>query len=299
MLKKMSYALFGIGALGFAGGYWLIDHVLPYAILQPQRNTPSITPADYGLNYEHLRLPVEDTIELDAYYIPNPDQARANLIMLHGIGSCKEVYLGIVPELIKLGYNVLLWDQRAHGRSGGRFTTYGAKEKLDVSKGVDWLAGRAPGVPTGIYGNSMGGAVALQSLAHDERLRFGLIESTFTNLPEITQAYGERLSGLPLPRWLTDRVLNRAGEIAGFAPFEIRPVDAAVDITQPVQLIHGDGDLNISVSHAHLLFAALGSADKDLHIVPGGDHADLWEVGGNRYKEVYFGFLRRVVEAQN
>lgn len=295
MLKKMAYALFGISALGVAGGYALTDHVLPYAILQPQRRVVSTTPADYGLAYEHVRLPVEDTIELDAFYIPTPGQARANLIMLHGIGSCKEVYLGIVPELSKMGYNVLLWDQRAHGKSGGRYTTYGAKEKLDVSKGVDWLAERAPNVPTGIYGNSMGGAVALQSLAHDRRLRFGLIESTFTNLPEITQAYGKRLSGLPLPRWLTNRVLRRGGEIAGFAPFEIRPVDAAVAITQPVQLIHGDADLNINVSHAHLLFAALGSADKDLHIVPGGDHADLWEVGGNSYKDVYFGFLRRMV----
>ena len=275
---------------------WVMAHfVLPYAIITPYRSTSAENPGRYGLAFEHFTLEGADTAKLDAFYVPATAPARANLIMLHGIGSCKEVYSGILPKLTAMGYNILLWDQRAHGKSTGGHTTYGAKEKLDVRAGVDWLAARGEDLPTGIYGNSMGGAVALQALAVEPRLRFGLVESTFSNLPDITQAYGQRLSGLPLPRFLTDYVLRRAGKIAGFAPFKIRPVDAAVDITQPVQLIHGDADRNINVSHAHLLFAALASEDKQLHLVPGGDHADLWNVGGNAYKDVYFGFLRRMI----
>ena len=276
--------------------WYVIHHILPYTILRPYRRRLEVTPADYGLAFEAVTLNGAGGVSLDAAFLPCPTPGRATLIVLHGIGSCKEVYYPMLPDILKLGYHVLLWDQRAHGKSGGTFTTFGAFERLDVRAGVDWLATRVPGVPTGIYGNSMGGAVALQSLAGDRRLRFGLIESTFTDLPTITQAYGHRLSGWPLPKWSTDLVLRRAGKIAGFHPFTIRPVDAAVDITQPVQLIHGDADGNIHVGHVHLLFAALASTDKRLHVVAGGDHADLYSVGGKAYRRVFFGFLRDMIE---
>jgi len=274
-------------------GYVLTTYVLPYTILQPGLRTGDATPGEYGLPYEHFQFHVGDSIDLDAFYVPAAGVARVNFIMLHGVGSCKEVYLSSVAELVALGYNVLLWDQRAHGKSGGKYLTYGYYEKHDVSKAIDWLEDKAPGLPTGIYGNSMGGAVALQSLAHDPRLRFGLIESTFTDLPAVANAYGRRMSGLPLPGWLTDYVLTRAGKIAGFDPFSVRPLAAARNITQPVMHIHGDADANIDVSHAHALFGALASEDKQLYIVAGGDHADLWDVGGEGYREVWFGFLRR------
>lgn len=281
-------------AFALLAGYLMATYVLPYAILQPGHRTGDATPGNYGLPYEHFRFNVGEAIELDTYYVPASKVAsRSNLIMLHGVGSCKEVYLSSVAELAKTGYNVLLWDQRAHGKSGGKYLTYGYYEKYDVSKAIDWLEAKAPGLPTGIYGNSMGGAVALQSLANDSRLRFGLIESTFTDLPAVANAYGRRMSGLPLPVWLSDYVLTRAGEIANFDPFTVRPIDEVARITQPILHIHGDADANINVAHAHALFAALASEDKQLYIVAGGDHADLWEVGGMGYRNTWFDFFRR------
>jgi len=275
------------------GGFLLARNVLPYAILQPGHKTGDQTPADHGFPYEHFKLQATDSIRLDAFFVPAVGVGRANLIMLHGVGSCKEVYLGSVAELAKIGYNVLLWDQRAHGKSGGQYLTYGYFEKNDVSLAIDWLDTKTAGLPTGIYGNSMGGAVAIQSLANDARLKFGLIESTFIDLRTVANAYGQRMGGVPLPFWLSDYVLTRAGKIADFEPFSVRPVDAATQVTQPILHIHGDADANINVSHAHALFAAYSSKDKQLYIVENGDHADLWEKGGVGYREVWFGFLRR------
>lgn len=278
------------------GGYFLANYVLPYAILQPGHKTGDQTPGNYGLPYEHFRFQPEDGIELDAFYVPAVGPAKANFIMLHGVGSCKEVYLGSVAELAKTGFNVLLWDQRAHGKSGGKYLTYGYYEKNDVSRAVDWLETKVPGLPTGIYGNSMGGAVAIQGLAHDARLQFGLIESTFTDLRSVTNAYSRRMSGVTLPFWLTDYVLTQAGKIADFDPFSVRPVAAATRVTQPIMHIHGDADANINISHARALFAAYASPDKQLYVVKNGDHADLWEKGGEGYRDTWFGFLRRMPE---
>lgn len=276
--------------------YSVATYVLPYAILQPGQGTSSDTPANYQLDYEHLSLKAADDILLDAFFISARGQAKANLIMLHGVGSCKEVYLGVAAELSKMNYNTLLLDQRQHGKSGGKYLTYGYYEKHDVSKVIDWLEGKTGQLKTGVYGNSMGGAVALQSLAHDPRLAFGLIESTFTDLPTVSNAYGRRMSGIALPYWLSNYVVHRAGKIAGFPSFEVRPVEAARTITQPIQLIHGDADRNINVDHAHHIYKALKSEDKHLHLVKGGDHNDLWQKGGQTYQRVWFGFLARMVE---
>jgi alpha-beta hydrolase superfamily lysophospholipase len=271
----------------------LATYVLPYTIIQPGRRTKNTTPAEYNLDFEHFYFQVGGGIELDTFYVPATEHPRANLIMLHGVGSCKEVYLEYVAELARIGYNVMLWDQRAHGKSGGKFLTYGYHEKHDVSKAIDWLEARNPGLPTGIYGNSMGGAVAIQSLAGNPGLRFGLIESTFTDLATVANAYGSRMSGVPLPRFLSNYVLRCAGKIADFEPFTVRPVDAARKVTQPILHIHGDTDANINISHAYALFEAYASTDKTLYIVKNGDHADLWEKGGDGYRDTWFGFFGR------
>jgi len=311
MLKTSLIILAVLAVLLTIAGYLIATHVLPYTILQPGRRTSGATPADHGLAFEHFQFhvrehPADSTglnseskmtdslVTLDAFYIPSATTPKANLIMLHGVGSCKEVYLGSAAQLTAIGYNILLWDQRAHGKSGGEFLTYGYHEKFDVSLAIDWLEAKNPGVPTGIYGNSMGGAIAIQSMAHNPGLRFGLIESTFTDLPTVANAYGRRMSGLPLPRWLSDYVLRRAGQLAQFDAFAVRPVDAARRVTQPIQHIHGDADANINISHAHALFEAYASTDKQLHVVKNGDHADLWDKGGDGYREVWFGFLRRM-----
>lgn len=279
------------------GMYVAATYVLPYAIVQPPRRTSPQTPEQFGFVAEQFRLPVADGIELDALFAPAAVPPRANLIMLHGVGSCKEVYLGLLPDLLAMGYNVLLWDQRAHGRSGGDYLTYGYHEKHDVSLAIDWLERRHAALPTGIYGNSMGGAVAIQSMAYNPGISFGLIESTFTDLPSVSQAYGRRLSGLPLPRWFSDYVLRRAGELAGFDPFAVRPVDAARRVGQPILHIHGDADGNIAFSNAKTIFEAYASRDKSLYVVPAGDHADLWDKGGDGYRETWYGFLRRMISA--
>ncbi len=293
MLKTSLIILAVLVILLVAAVFLAATYVLPYTIIQPGRKGRNTTPTEYGLAYEQFKFGVDDGIELDAFYVPATGTARANLIMLHGVGSCKEVYLEYVAALAQTGYNVMLWDQRAHGKSGGKFLTYGYYEKYDVSKAIDWLEAKSADLPTGIYGNSMGGAIAIQSLAGNPGLRFGLIESTFTDLPAVTNAYGRRMSGLPIPRFLTDYVLRCAGKIADFNPFSVRPIDAAKKVTQPIMHIHGDADANINIAHAHALFENYASTDKTLYVVENGDHADLWEKGGEGYRKVWFGFLER------
>lgn len=293
----MLYFLIPIFFVLTMGSVHVFRNILPLFLLRPGNRVGTETPADYGLAYEHFRLPVTSDITLDSFFIPATTTPKANLIILHGVGSCKETYLFLTERLCAMGFNLFLPDQRVHGKSDGKYLTYGFNEKKDVAKMVDWLVDRTASLPTGIYGNSMGAAVALQSLDYDHRLAFGLTESTFTDLPTVTRAYARRMGFRGTPDAVIDFLLRRAGVLAGFDPWQIRPLDVVTRLHQPILFIHGDADVRINVSNGRQLYAACGSADKTLYIVPGGDHADLWEIGDKNYPEVWFGFLQRMANA--
>ena len=168
-------------------------------------------------NLEPLNISTVDGIELSAYWITPINPPRGCLILLHGVGGCKEHFLGVANKLRQQDIASIVFDSRAHGQSGGQFCTYGAKEKHDVSVIVDLMEARYPHTPIGIWGNSMGGAVAIQAMALDKRISFGVIESTFTSLAKIGFDYQKRLSKISSRR-LFNYVLKRVEKIANFNP---------------------------------------------------------------------------------
>ena len=271
--------LFLLGAVGLLG--YLFGYYLPRLVIHPPRRRETLTPADLGFEYRDLRLRTSDGLALSAYYAPAPGPAHRNLILLHGNGSCKELYLEYLPQLLPGGTNLLLLDQRAHGRSQGEYHTFGYREWRDVAAALGFLAGENA-LPTGVFGHSMGGAVALSALSRLP-LTFGVVESCFADFHEITHLFAQRRFGLPLPRAFTDLVLRAAGWLADFTPREVRPERTAAGVTVPVLVIHGTADEQIDVVNGRRLYRALGSTDRAFYPVAGAGHDDVCGAGGADY----------------
>ena len=293
MNKKIKYLTIGcliIMILGFVG----IDNIAPYAITQPPKINGSITPEKLGLKSEALNLKTKDNVELSGYWIKSElDAPKGVIILLHGIGGCKEHFLGLANELSKKGIESIIFDGRAHGKSGGEFCTYGFKEKKDIAQIVDKIKKQQPTLPIGIWGNSLGGAIAIQALEFDERIKFGIIESTFTDLHQIVFDYKKRiLKGIGI-KHLSDFALERAGEIADFEPQKIKPIESVKNIEQSIFIAHGDSDKNISFKYGQQLFDNLKTKDKQFVLIKGGGHFDLFEKGGSEYKSKMMDFIQR------
>lgn len=285
MMKKKKLVLpiiifLVLGGLIFFGVNW----VAPYAIIVPLRADPAAHgkkykhpyhPRAYDLAYDSLDIPVADSLNLAGYFVkPKADSIKGIVIFLHGVSSCKEVFLEFSKYLSEKGIASALIDLRAHGKSGGRFNTYGFYEKKDISKAASFLRKDYGDLPIGLWGNSLGAAIAYQALAYDSTLAFGVIQSTFSDLPQIIEDYGKRMIGVKIPG-LADYALKKASRIADFPAFEVSPSESAKKITQPVYVMHGDKDINISIAYGRQNYENIPHGDKVWHVVEGADHYDL------------------------
>ena len=137
-------------------------------------------------------------------------------------------------------------------------------------------------------GTSLGGAITLQAMAIDKRIKFGIVENTFSDLNDVSEEYLQRLlkvNNKVLSNYLLQRVYTIA-EIGAVQPKEI-----AKDITQPIILVHGIKDKRIDIYHALLNFENIKSKDKTLLQIKNANHLNIWKKGGVQYFKTIFSFL--------
>jgi len=166
-------------------------------------------------------------------------------------------------------HDVLAMDFRGHGRSGGLYT-FSAREAADLEAVLRWAAGRYQRI--GIVGFSMGGAIAINTLARQPAAARTLIAvSAPSSFEEIEfkfwtpEAMRTGLQGLE----------PGAGCRPGnpLLPKE-RPVDSLRSCQGlPMLFIHGTRDVIVGVQHSRRLYAA-AAEPKQLEIIEGGSHGE-------------------------
>ncbi len=220
---------------------------------------------------------------------------RPALVLCHGyFRSLAEPY-DLGRCLNDLGYHVLLFDFRACGKSGGRYTTLGAREVLDVLAAVRRAQERAAAA-VAVLGISMGAAAGIMAAAREPRIKAVVADSPYTDLQGLL-AY--RLSRLPL-RWpLTGlgRASLRMGELlAAFRAREVRPVDFVASIApRALLLIYGENDSFLPPEQRQEMWQRAGQP-KQLWMAPGSDHAMARLDYPQRYLELVREFLARYLD---
>jgi predicted alpha/beta-fold hydrolase len=242
--KRILYISLALTAIISSLAFFGAHKIAPYAIIKPYRTHETTTPKQLSLSGKSVEILTKDSLKLADYFIESQqDSTKGIIILVHGIGGCKEHFLGLSASLAEKGIATFVFDGRAHGKSEGKYCTYGFQEKHDISAIVDYLQEENPKTPIGIWGNSLGGAIAIQALELDERIQFGMIESTFADLSDIVYDYQKRITKGIGVRFLTDYALKRAGEIANFNPNEVKPKLSAKNIeptfpTLKIQIVY-------------------------------------------------------------
>lgn len=95
--------------------------------------------------------------------------ARATLVLTHGIAEHSEAYHEAALDIVPLGYDIYAFDLRGHGRSDGRrgYIDNFQRYSLDLDKFVRYLRSgplKDSKTPMVMVGHSMGGLITLRYL---------------------------------------------------------------------------------------------------------------------------------------
>ena len=221
----------------------------------------------------HREIVVPDKTVIDVWVLRArpPEQSETSqralgtMVVLHGLSESKAAfpYFGTAQRLAKMGYDVVLPDLRAHGRSGGKYVTYGAKEKHDVKAVVDALVSAGQVSPT-IYafGVNLGGAVAIQYAAIDERCKGVMADAPYKDCASVA-----RLGMLWLSAEEFQVVMDHIGKLGDFDPAEASTVKAAAQLKCPLLVVHGLLDMSVPMQHSEAIVAAAPEPKKFLMLV--------------------------------
>ena len=229
------------------------------ALLHPSRHSVTVRPAR---PVQELELEGQD-VKLRAWWFHGDGPRRGTVFYLHGVADNRGSSVTVADHLVPRGFDVLAYDSRAHGDSTGDACTYGFYEKRDLMRVLDTIEAK----PIVLIGTSLGGAVALQTAAIDERVAAVVAVATFSDLR--TVAF-ERAPFFASKKNIED-AFGLAEREAAFRVDDVSPVAAAANIRVPVFLIHGSEDRETPPDHSRRVLAALRSPAKFL-LVPGAGH---------------------------
>ena len=264
---------------------WLVKEEMedtPYAQLYD-----SIVAADKWLQGHHtedLYIRSSDGLTLHGLWVP-AEFANGTMILVHGYRSNQLADFGCILEYYhNEGYNLLLPEQRCHGKSEGRYITFGVKESDDIRKWIEYHNMAFGEYAIVLCGISMGASTVMY-LA-DEQLPMnvkGIIADCGFTSPKdiITSVYKTVTHFPPGPSiWVTD-ILARV-----FAGFRLAQKDTRITLTQnrlPILLVHGLDDEYVPCEMSRQAFSAC-AGHKELLLVEGAGHGVSYLVDKVRYK---------------
>ncbi|HEU4832961.1 MAG TPA: alpha/beta hydrolase [Pyrinomonadaceae bacterium] len=220
-------------------------------------------------------LPPVDGTPLKGWFFKTQSKpAIATIIFFHGNGGNISNVAWLGQRFARRGFNVLLFDYRGYGASGG-VPTDEAALYADGEAAVTYVikGKEIPSEQIILYGQSLGTAV-VADIASREKFGAVVLESGFSSASSVAA------SALPwLPRWLHFLGKNRFESARKLA-----------NVKAPILIAHGDPDNTIPTAEAHLLFAG-ANEPKKLLIVPGAGHV-VFGAAGEQYLSQVEQFMR-------
>lgn len=244
----MLAALFAL-LLALAGTILLLSYQQTMDYLHPARQAASGEHLRAtGIGFEEVELVAEDGVKLSAWY--TPPRNGAVILVAHGYGDRRtEDFHALFASH---GYGVIAWDFRAHGDSGGDFSSLGYYEVMDARAALDFALAQPDVRHVGAWGGSMGAVTMIRATAQYPEIEALVADSPFVTLEE------EMDLRVPFPvmRSLIRLFAERA---SGVTIDSVRPVDDIARISpRPVFLIQGMGDGMVPLDSAQRLYDAAG-----------------------------------------
>lgn len=264
-------------------------------VLHPRskRKPLDVFPDQYQLPYQDVRFISADGVLLRGWFIPKEGSGKT-IILMHGWGMNRGDIFKNTYFLHDLGYNLMYFDFRALGESGGTTSSIGYLEVRDVQAALAFLKEKYPQAckKIGLYGLSMGGMVAICEAAQNPEIACVVSEASYYSFRRVVSRWAwvhNRVPYLPL----IPIVLHYIRKELNANPEHFSPrYNVSRIAPRPIFIIHGRYDNLVPAAQAKMLYKQAGQP-KQLWLVSGAKHNKCAEVGGFEYKQKLADFFKK------
>ncbi|WP_221388559.1 alpha/beta hydrolase [Clostridium perfringens] len=249
---------------------------------------------------EDITLKSFDGLNLTSTLIMNENPTNKFIVLVHGVSICYVGSLKYFDIFYRNGFNVLIVNQRRHGKSEGKYSTYGFYEKYDVNMWIEYLKSRfGNDIILGLHGESMGAGTVMETIPLNDSIKFVIEDCGYSNFHEligfqITHAYKNRLVRKILrPSLIFANFFMKTK--AKFSMKKIVPIDIVSSTSLPMMFIHGKEDYFVPWYMAVDLYKAKTKGYKELYLVEGAKHAEALEVNKILYEKKIMTFIEKAL----
>ena len=239
-----------------------------------------------------------DKLCLKARYFDNGQ--KNTMIFFHGYRSSSSRDFSCALKMyMDLGFNVLLVDQRAHGRSEGTVITFGVKERYDCLSWIQFANQRfGYHIPIVISGLSMGAATVLMATSLDlpENVVGIMADCPYSSPAEIIRKVARDLK---IPDAPVYPFIKLSAKLFGKFDLEGCTAENAVRHAKiPILLLHGEEDSFVPCDMSRKIAAACAS-HCELHTFPEAGHGLCYTIDADRYESAVVHFMNSIPQLKN
>ncbi|MBR6485600.1 MAG: alpha/beta hydrolase [Lachnospiraceae bacterium] len=259
---------------------------------------------EYALNWqrEHYDISFYDPLEkadytitgFDGYVLPvqllkNPVPTDKYIIISHGHTDNHYGMLKYAKMYLDFGFNVIIYDLRAHGENKKTICTFSIRESKDLYELIKDTRRRYPGLKVlGLHGESLGGATTIAVLKYAPEVDFVVDDCGFADIISVMQG---GLKAMHIPPFMVYPASVCARIMYGYSFKDMRPIDALKNNKVPILFIHGAEDTYILPSHSERMSRET-KGYSEVHLIPGAAHAESILTDPESYRKYVEEFLR-------
>ncbi|MBO5214311.1 MAG: alpha/beta fold hydrolase [Clostridia bacterium] len=194
------------------------------------------------------------------------------------------------------GYNILTIDNRAHGKSDGKYNTVGFEEHKDLLAWANYLHENHHSETILFHGICIGSAGALYALTHKDCPDYvaGMVADGM--YPNFWESFRNHMIELKKPLFGLPFINAWMMLLTGHS-MKKGPIDVIDRLNRPLLMLHGTGDLYSLPCEAEKLYEKCGSDQKTIVWFEDGVHSQLRYQDPEKYDGAIKAFLQELFPA--
>ncbi len=247
-----------------------------------------------ALPYEDFYIQSFDNLKLHAYFYPAPIKSNKYILGIHGFKSSpRKEFSPYIEFYHNKGYNVLLPDNRAHGKSEGKYIGMGILDRLDCIEWAKFLVEYfGENIEIILHGISMGGATVLSASGENglpNQVKDIISDCGYTSVGEQIKLHITGYLHLPSFPFLNICELF----CKHYAKYDFQTITPLKQVTKakiPILFIQGEKDSLVPCYMVKQLYNACPSP-KELLLIPEAGHAESIAMDSKSYYKAIIDFL--------